>query len=104
MPVARGSRAASPPTIRAMSTTRAELRPRRRRTSVLQVVGEIVLTIGVLCGLFVVWQIFINNEVSGTLQHAASESLSKKWATETPTPADTSTADPTIPVIAKKPA
>ncbi len=83
-------------------STRAE-RP-RRRVSGWQVLGEVVLTVGVLCGLFVVWQLFINNEVSGTLQHAASDSLSKQWAKQTPTPADTSAADPTVPVIAKKPA
>jgi sortase A len=82
-------------------------RRRARRPSALQVIGEIVLTIGVLCGLFVVWQVFINNEVSGALQHATSDSLSQQWeskATATPAPTSTSTADPTIPVIAKKPA
>ncbi|CAN5152559.1 class E sortase [soil metagenome] len=83
-------------------TSRAE-RP-RRRASAWQVLGEVILTVGVLCGLFVVWQVFINNEVSGTLQHAASDSLSKQWAAETPAPGASSTAEATVPVIASKPA
>lgn len=75
----------------------------------MQVLGEVVLTLGVLCGLFVVWQLFINNEVSGTLQHAASDSLSKQWASEaTSTPEPSATAGTVIPgtaipVMAKKP-
>lgn len=64
-----------------VETSVRPVRP-RRRTSVIGVLGEILVTVGVLIALFVLWQVWINNEVAGATQSAASVDLSEQWARE----------------------
>jgi sortase A len=52
----------------------------RRRVTVLQVVGELMLTLGVIVGLYVVWQIWINDAVSDTNQRQTAEQNARAWA------------------------
>jgi sortase A len=46
----------------------------------VQVIGEVLLTLGVLVGLYVVWQIWINDAVSDSSQHRTAEGYSQQWA------------------------
>jgi len=85
---------------------RANRAPRRQRVSVVQVFAELLLTAGVLIGLFVVWQVWINNEISGASQYNVAEDLSNEWslgpgATSAPAEAP---AEEVEPVVAKAPA
>lgn len=59
---------------------RAQRAPRRQPVSVVQVFAELLLTAGVLIGLFVLWQVWINNEISGASQYNVAEEQSSEWA------------------------
>lgn len=79
---------------------------RHRRTSALGVVGEILITLGVIALLYVVWQMWVGDWIIGGQKHAEAAQLSQSWeqdyATTTPTPLPT--PDPTetpIPVLAE---
>lgn len=98
-------------------TSRRERRARpRRRVSILGVIGELLITVGVVALLFVVWQMWIGDIIIGGQKHAEADALSQSWltssaaatepgaATASPTPAPTPTAgaEPiTIPVLAQ---
>jgi sortase A len=74
-------------------------RPTHRRPSVLGVIGEVLITAGVLVLLFLGWQIWWNNLVTGNAQTSAAAQQSQKWIEEakkspTPTPTPTGTATP----------
>jgi LPXTG-site transpeptidase (sortase) family protein len=58
----------------------------RGRTTWLSVVGEILLTVGVVVGLFVVYQAWWTNIESGKLQSQVSGDLDRLWADENPRP------------------
>lgn len=63
----------------------------------LEVLGELILTAGVLVLLFIGWQTFVNNAISAAQQTAGAEALSQSWqqqAAATPKPTPTSTATP----------
>ena len=66
------------------ASLRAESRPvqRRRRTSVAGVVGEILITAGVITLLYVVWQLWIGDVIYGAERNAAANELSQSWAQE----------------------
>jgi sortase A len=88
-----------------MTTPRARTRRPHRRTSVLGVLGELLITAGVLVLLFLGWQIWWNNLVTSGQQSSAAAQQSQKWiddALKAPKPApDTTTAQVDPPVIAK---
>lgn len=44
------------------------------------IVGELLITFGVIVLLFLAWQLWINNAVVASEQKTASEKLSKEWA------------------------
>ena len=82
----------------------------RRRASVIGILGEILITLGVVTLLFVAWQLWLGDVIYGAERASQAEEQSELWqeqyeeqaqptadATETPagTPADT-TADPII--------
>lgn len=78
--------------------------PRAHRTSVLGVVGEVLITLGVVALLYVAWQMWVGDWIIGGQKHAEAAQLSESWdeqyATRTPTPAPT--ASPTevpVPVL-----
>lgn len=87
-------------------------RAKPRRTTVVGVLGEILITGGVLILLFLGWQLWFNDLVFGASQHATAEELSDQWDedfTATPTPSatddpDAAPADPGEPVVMATPA
>ena len=72
--------------------------PRARHgTTVLGVLGELLVTAGVVALLFVVWQLWIGDVIIGAQHNAAASALSKQWAeadTVPPSPDATNTAAP----------
>lgn len=75
--------------------------PRRRPLdTVLTVVGELLITAGVLLGLFVVWQLFYTDVQSGRIQDAALEEL--PWFETPPAVEDASGGSAsTVPLISE---
>ena len=74
----------------------------RRRTSVTQVLAELLLTAGVIIGLFVGWQVWLNNEIAGGVQEQAATQNSEDWAIPDAKPAS-KPAKNVDPVIGDKP-
>ncbi|MET0844072.1 MAG: class E sortase [Mycetocola sp.] len=81
--------------------TRASRRGRNRsqkprpRVSVVGVIGELLVTGGVLVLLFLVWQLWLNDAVLRAAQDSEADALSKSWATSIPLPtASEAPADP----------
>jgi sortase A len=79
----------------------------RRGVSVVGVLGEVLITLGVVTLLYVVWQLWVGDLIYGAERVAAGTSLSQEWAAEIPTgpgampsPSDTpeepATAEPVI--------
>lgn len=58
----------------------------QRRATPFSVIGEILLTVGVVVGLFVVYQSWWTNIESGKLQSQVSGELDERWADENPRP------------------
>jgi sortase A len=54
-------------------------RRRSRRVAIIGVTGELLITVGVLTGLFWVWFIFINDVVVGASQNTAGAELSQSF-------------------------
>ncbi|MFC9917237.1 class E sortase [Agromyces binzhouensis] len=76
------SRSAAPP-------ARAGAPPNpRRRTSVIGVLGELLLTAGALVLLFLGWQLWWNDAITGAQQSAAASELSVAWQEQTRTHGD----------------
>lgn len=70
-------------TYEASHSTRApRSRPRRqrRKISVLGVIGELLITAGVLVFLFIGWQVWLNDIIVGGEQTAAAGELGQSWA------------------------
>lgn len=88
-----------------MGDTHSVGRP-RQRASVVGVLGELLITLGVVALLFVVWQMWIGDMIIGAQKHAEAEVLSQSWlspaatgaATPAPAPAD---APDAVPVLAQ---
>ncbi|GAA2979759.1 class E sortase [Microbacterium terrae] len=79
-------------------------RPPRRRTSIIGVIGEILITLGVITLLYVVWQLWVGDLIYGAERNATGSEISQEWAQEysaTPSPTPTPTADDTDPVTAE---
>ncbi|PRY67954.1 sortase A [Glaciihabitans tibetensis] len=73
-------------------------RKRRRRVSVIGVLGELLITAGVLVLMFLGWQVWLNDIIVGAEQQDVAVELSEGWeqaATDKPeTPDATATPDP----------
>lgn len=52
----------------------------RRRTSVLGVIGEVLITAGVVVLLYVVWQLWVGDLIYGAERNAEGTELSQEWA------------------------
>lgn len=91
---------AEPERHRGAGGRRVARRPRRKRgpvDTVIGVVGELLITAGILVGLFLGWQVWWNNVVLSGQQTSAAEQQSKKWideATSTPRPTPTDGSKP----------
>lgn len=91
---------------------RAPSQPTRKRprATFLGVVGEILITLGVVTLLFVVWQLWVGDLIYGAERNEAGQELSQEWAQEyaAPAPTPSATADPTPgtaePVVIPEPA
>ena len=77
---------------------------RRNRVSVIGIVGELLITAGVLVFLFLGWQLWLNDLIVGTDQNNVGTALGESWVGEAPTHQHT-TADPSFgePVVAIAP-
>src|SRR4051794_12879133 len=91
-----------------MTTAETRVRRRRRphrRPTVVGVIGELLITAGVLVLLFLGWQVWWNNLVVSNQQSSAAAHQSQKWiddALKAPKPAPTtSPAQVDPPVLAK---
>jgi sortase A len=93
------------------SAPRSRPRKPRRKVSVLGVIGELLITAGVLVLLFLGWQVWLNDIIVGGEQTAAAGELGQSWAeaaetapsTEPPTDASTDPALPAEPVVMEAP-
>ena len=65
----------------------------RPRASVIGVLGEILITVGVVALLYVAWQMWIGDWIIGAEKHKEASALSQSWMT--PAPTASSSADPT---------
>lgn len=68
--------------------TRVERRRVRKRLNIVGVLGELLITGGVLVLLFLGWQLWFNDIVFGASQGQAAERLSEQWEESTTTPDD----------------
>lgn len=87
--------------------SRAERRRSRKRLSVASVVGELLITGGVLVLLFLGWQLWFNDIVFGAAQHSVADQLSEEWEEESAeeTPVEPAVGpDPGEPVVMTPPA
>ena len=57
---------------------------RRKRVSVVGIVGELLITAGVLAFLFLGWQLWLNDLIVGADQNKAGSTLGKRWSTTAP--------------------
>jgi len=91
------------------STRRDARRARiRGRVSVIGIIGEVLITAGVLVFLFLGWQLWLNDLVVGAVQNKAGIALSHSWSAATPiheptTPKDSAPKDYGEPVVGKAP-
>lgn len=74
----------------------------RRRTSVVGVIGEVLITAGVIVLLYVVWQLWVGDMIYGAERNATAQERSQEWAQEyeavapVDEPAEPVTADPIV--------
>lgn len=83
-----------------MGSEQTPARP-RRRASVTGVIGELLITAGVVALLYVSWQLWIGDWIIGSEKHQEASALAQSWsdaAPSTPTPTPSATGDPVIPV------
>jgi sortase A len=107
---ALGDRAVAGDEPRARQRTRSSGRP-RRRVSVVGVIGEILITAGVITLLYVVWQLWVGDVIYSAERNGTGQELSQTWAEEYVPPAGTPTPIPAegapvtaAPVILPQPA
>ena len=103
--------------IEPLGTAAPMKRPRRRKVTVVGVLGELFITAGVFVLLFLGWQVWLNDIIVGAEQSSAANELSESWDTGTddstaaPSPDASPDAeapevlpDPSDPLVAAKPA
>lgn len=92
-----------PPTRRSRRGARGD----RRRLSVIGVIGDLLLTAGVVVLLFVVWQLWIGDAIIGAQFKDDANNLTEQWAADppaSPAPAVTPAPGATGPATAEPPA
>src|SRR5690606_12879883 len=58
----------------------AERQTARQRVSVVGVLGELLLTAGVVVMLFVVWQVWVGDIIIGSASDREAAALSEEWS------------------------
>jgi len=83
----------------AEAAPRSRPRKPKRRISVIGVIGELLITAGVLVLLFLGWQLWLNDIIVGGQQQAEAGELSQSWALDEqdPTPQPTESDAPAEP-------
>lgn len=66
--------------------------PRRRRPTFFGVLGEILITAGIITLLYVGWQMWIGDLIYGAQRNATGQELSEEWAQAAPAPTSEPTA------------
>lgn len=61
------------------STSAARRAGPRRRTSVIGVIGEVLITAGIVVLLYVVWQLWVGDLIYGAERNAEGTQLSQQW-------------------------
>ncbi|KAA9134503.1 class E sortase [Microbacterium caowuchunii] len=69
-------------------------RRRRSRVSVVGVIGEVLLTAGVIAFLFVAWQMWIGDAIVGAQNNAEGSQLAEQWEQQYETASPDATPDP----------
>lgn len=69
---------AAPP----VTLTRRQLRKRRKRTTIVGVIGELLITAGMLVFLFLGWQLWLNDIIVGEQHRGQAADLSEEWIAE----------------------
>lgn len=59
--------------------TRRTLRHQRRRTNIVGIIGELLITAGVLVFLFLGWQLWLNDIIVGEQHRGEAEQLGEQW-------------------------
>jgi sortase A len=76
---------------------------KKRRVSVVGVLGEIFITAGIVILLYLAWELWLNDLIFGASQSQVASSLSQEWqsdfSTAEPTPSADPTTDPVAPVV-----
>lgn len=67
----------------------------RHRTSVVGIIGEVLITVGIVVLLYVVWQLWIGDAVIGAQNNAAGAAQSEEWNVLIPTSTPSSAPSPT---------
>lgn len=67
----------------------------RRRFSIIGILGELLVTAGVVTLLYVGWQLWIGDLIYGAQRHAAGQELSEQWEQEYAAPAPSPSTAPT---------
>jgi len=81
------------------TVTRRQLRRRRQQASVVGVIGELLLTAGVLVFLFLGWQLWLNDLIVGDQRRKEAADLGQEWALEDWNKGNAPTRDePVVPV------
>lgn len=82
MSVTEGVRAGeSTPPAAAPASLRTRTRP-RRRASVAGVLGELLITAGVIVLLYVVWQLWVGDWIFAAQRNSEGQALSQEWQSE----------------------
>ncbi|MFF7682494.1 class E sortase [Microbacterium sp. NPDC007973] len=76
----------------------------RRGLSVIGVIGDLLVTAGVLVLLFVVWQLWIGDVIIGSQFKNEARDITESWAADPPPPAPSDTSTPGVPPTADPPA
>jgi sortase A len=59
------------------------IQPRSKSQQVTGVIGELLLTLGVLIGLFLAWHLVWNDAVQGQIQNQSAASFARDWRSQT---------------------
>jgi len=71
----------------------------RRQSKLMQLIGvtgEILITFGVLMGLFLTWYLVWNDIIQGQQQKQAATSLANEWRTQEPVQAEPESVEPSV--------
>ena len=81
------------------TSSRGVRRRGRRRASVAGVIGELLVTAGVITLLYVVWQLWVGDMIYGAQRNATGNELTQSWAQEFEPPTDRPEGEPAPEVV-----